>query len=133
SPKGARRTRGGSAKARAWVLKPVAFRRHPRRVCAISGSASRFADAYREFRYHARPVAEPILDECFRDIKENPPDLSDTALARMRTLMCDAVPDCLVTEYEHLVNGLDRPDPNDRHVLATAIRAKCAGTRHVQS
>ena len=37
--------------------------------------------------------------------------------------MCAAVRDCLVTDYEALVDGLKLPDPNDRHVLAAAIRA----------
>lgn len=32
-----------------------------------------------------------------------------------------AVPDCLVTGYEHLIDQLSLPDPNDRHVMAAAI------------
>ena len=67
--------------------------------------------------------SEEILDECFRSIKENRADLSDAALSRARALMREAVPDCLVTGHEHLVQGLDLPDPDDRHVLAAAIRA----------
>jgi predicted nucleic acid-binding protein len=67
--------------------------------------------------------SEEILDECFRNIKENRADLSDAALSRTRALMREAVPDCLVTGHEHLVQGLDLPDPDDRHVLAAAIRA----------
>ncbi|HEU4632065.1 MAG TPA: PIN domain-containing protein [Gemmatimonadaceae bacterium] len=51
------------------------------------------------------------------------PDLRSEALARTRELMIAAVPDCLVTGYEHLIDGLDLPDPDDRHVLAAAIRA----------
>ncbi len=31
--------------------------------------------------------------------------------------------DCLVTGYEDFIDGLVLPDPNDRHVLASAIRA----------
>ena len=34
-----------------------------------------------------------------------------------------AVPDCLVTNYEALGPNLELPDPDDRHVLAAAIRA----------
>jgi hypothetical protein len=34
-----------------------------------------------------------------------------------------AIPDCLVTGFEDLVEGLHLPDPEDRHVLAAAIRA----------
>lgn len=33
-----------------------------------------------------------------------------------------AVPDCLVTGYEEIIDGLQLPDPDDRHVLAAAIR-----------
>jgi predicted nucleic acid-binding protein len=32
-----------------------------------------------------------------------------------------AIPDCLVTGYEHLIEALRLPDPADRHVLAAAI------------
>jgi hypothetical protein len=35
--------------------------------------------------------------------------------------MNQAVPDCLVTAYESLIDGLHLPDPDDRHVLAAAI------------
>ncbi len=34
-----------------------------------------------------------------------------------------AVPDSLITGYEDVVESLDLPDPEDRHVLAAAIRA----------
>lgn len=36
--------------------------------------------------------------------------------------MCEAVADCLVTGHEPLIGGLTLPDPDDRHVLAAAIR-----------
>jgi hypothetical protein len=35
-----------------------------------------------------------------------------------------AVPDCLVTDYRGLVDSVTLPDPNDRHVLAAAIRGE---------
>jgi hypothetical protein len=35
-----------------------------------------------------------------------------------------AVRDCLVAGYENLIEKLTLPDPDDRHVLAAAIRAK---------
>jgi hypothetical protein len=38
--------------------------------------------------------------------------------------MNHAVRDCLVTGYEPLVDALDLPDPDDRHVLAAAIKAR---------
>lgn len=46
------------------------------------------------------------------------------ALERVRDRMREAVPDCLVTGYEPLVAGLVLPDPDDRHVLAAAIRGR---------
>lgn len=64
-----------------------------------------------------------ILDECFRNILANRPDLSPGTLQRTRELMNKAVADSLVTGFEHLVDGLDLPDPDDRHVLAAAVRA----------
>jgi len=35
-----------------------------------------------------------------------------------------AVRDCLVVGYEPLIEILDLPDPDDRHVLAAAIKVK---------
>jgi hypothetical protein len=54
---------------------------------------------------------EQILDEMERAIVRRQP-------ARTRRLMCDGVPDCLVTGYEHLIEALQLPDVDDRHVLA---------------
>jgi predicted nucleic acid-binding protein len=67
--------------------------------------------------------SEAILDECFRSIVEQRPDLKESALHRTRDLMTQAIPDCLIDEYEDLIHGLPLPDPDDRHVLAAAIRA----------
>jgi predicted nucleic acid-binding protein len=65
-----------------------------------------------------------ILDEVFRNLAANRPDLDPERLARTRELMNKAVRDCLVTGYEPLVDVLDLPDPDDRHVLAAAIKAR---------
>jgi predicted nucleic acid-binding protein len=67
--------------------------------------------------------SERILDECFENILRNRPDLSPAALRRTRELMCDAVPDCLITGYEPLEGAITLPDPDDRHVVAAALRA----------
>lgn len=63
-----------------------------------------------------------ILDEVFRNLKKNRPDLDPAKLDRTRDLMCQAVDDCLVTGYEDLISALSLPDQDDRHVLAAAIR-----------
>jgi predicted nucleic acid-binding protein len=67
---------------------------------------------------------EQILDEVFRNIRKNRPDLSEEQLLRTRSLMLTAVRDCLVTGHEPLIPSVDLPDPDDRHVLAAAIRAR---------
>lgn len=67
--------------------------------------------------------SEQILDECFRAIQRQRPELPAEALARTRHLMTVAVADCMVSGFEPLVNGLELPDVDDRHVLAAAIRA----------
>jgi predicted nucleic acid-binding protein len=64
-----------------------------------------------------------ILDECFSNILEQRPDLSAAQLNRTRELMVRAIPDCMVEGFDDLIAGLSLPDPDDRHVLATAIRA----------
>ncbi len=51
-------------------------------------------------------------------------DLSREQLERTRELMNAHVRDCLVTGYESLIDGLELPDPNDRHVLAAAVRTR---------
>ena len=65
---------------------------------------------------------DDILDECFAALRSNRPDLDPERLDRTRRLMGTAVRDCLVTGHEPLIEGLELPDPDDRHVLAAAIR-----------
>lgn len=65
-----------------------------------------------------------IHDEWTRNVLAARPDLKPEQLARTRTLMNAAVPDALVTGYESLIDGLSLPDPDDRHVLAAAVRAR---------
>ncbi len=66
---------------------------------------------------------EAIRDEWVRNVLADNPALSPGRLARTRTLMNEAVRDCLVTGYEGLIGTLALPDPDDRHVLAAAIHA----------
>lgn len=40
--------------------------------------------------------------------------------------MGQAIPDSLVVGYETLIPGLELPDPDDRHVLAAAIRCNAS-------
>jgi hypothetical protein len=63
-----------------------------------------------------------IHEEWKRNLLVNRPDLSQDQIDRTSALMDLAIPDGLVRGHEALINGLDLPDPNDRHVLAAAIR-----------
>jgi predicted nucleic acid-binding protein len=64
--------------------------------------------------------SEAIHNEWTRSVLEQRPELR-TQLARTRQLMDTHVMDSLVTGYERLIDTLDLPDPDDRHVLAAAI------------
>lgn len=63
-----------------------------------------------------------IHSEWSRNLIADRPELADR-LSRTIELMDKAVPDSLVTGHEALIDTLTLPDPDDRHVLAAAIRA----------
>ena len=65
-----------------------------------------------------------IHDEWTRNLLKNRPDLHVSRIERTRALMNQHVRDCLVHHFEHLIAALQLPDPDDRHVLAAAIRAR---------
>lgn len=75
--------------------------------------------------YRARWSAR-IHDEWKRNLLINRPDLDRTQLDRTSSLMDEAVPDALVSDYEPLMGGLDLPDEDDRHVLAAAIKCNAS-------
>jgi hypothetical protein len=64
-----------------------------------------------------------IHDEWIRSVLKKRTDLSAEQLKRTRELMDSNVRDGLVTGYESLIDAVSLPDPDDRHVLAAAIRA----------
>lgn len=67
--------------------------------------------------------SDRILDECFASIRRDRADLSVEQLERTRRLMHAAIPAANVVRYESLMIGMELPDPDDRHVLAAAVRA----------
>jgi predicted nucleic acid-binding protein len=72
--------------------------------------------------YRAR-WTDDIHDEWISSLLERRPDLDPAKLQRTRTLMDENVLDCKVTGYQELIPSLTLPDPDDRHVLAAAIKA----------
>lgn len=76
-------------------------------------------------RFRARWTAL-IHDEWVRNLLRNRPELDPSQLQRTVDLMNEAVPDALVTGHEDLIDSLTLPDPDDRHVLAAAIRSNAS-------
>lgn len=65
---------------------------------------------------------ERIHEEWMRNVLKNRPDIPPEKLERTRSLMDKHCHDCLVDNYEGLIGALTLPDPDDRHVLAAAIK-----------
>lgn len=73
--------------------------------------------------YRARWTTQ-VHEEWKRNLLKNRPNLTRENLDRTSSLMNKAVPDGLVTDYEPLIHGLQLPDSDDRHVLASASLKK---------
>nr|NLI49277.1 PIN domain-containing protein [Propionibacterium sp.] len=73
-----------------------------------------------------RPLwSQRILDEVIAAIEEIHPDLAADGRARRRVSTMDAAfEDASVTGWENLVEGIDLPDRDDRHVVAAAQRGR---------
>ncbi len=65
-----------------------------------------------------------VHEEWISALLEKRSDLTREKLERTRVLMDRHAADALVTGYEDLIPGLELPDPDDRHVLAAAIRGQ---------
>ncbi|BCB17331.1 hypothetical protein OCUBac02_02250 [Bosea sp. ANAM02] len=68
-----------------------------------------------------------IHDEWIRNLLAKRPELDPARLVRTREKMNDAVLGCIVEDYEDLIAAIELPDPDDRHVLAAAIRTGADG------
>ncbi|MFZ6711988.1 PIN domain-containing protein [Undibacterium sp. TC9W] len=61
-----------------------------------------------------------IHDEWTRNLIKNRPELADKVKLTV-ALMNETIDDCLIENYEYVIDSLNLPDANDRHVLAAAI------------
>lgn len=74
--------------------------------------------------YQAR-FTNQIHEEWIRAVLKQRPHLARASLEATRDLMNAKIPGALVEGYQGLIEGLQLPDPNDRHVLAAAIHSGC--------
>lgn len=73
------------------------------------------ADAFRAL------WSDAVNHEWMVALARDRPDLSPSAIARVRALMEAHVAHAVVSGYEEIIPTLSLPDPDDRHVLAAAI------------
>ena len=63
-----------------------------------------------------------IHDEWIKTACANHPGVDPTKWARLRSLMDAHAEDCLVRDFEPLIDVITLPDADDRHVLAAAVK-----------
>ena len=66
-----------------------------------------------------------IHDEWIEALLKKEPHREREKLNKVKELMNSHVYDAVIEGYESLIAGIKLPDPNDRHVLAAAIKGKC--------
>jgi predicted nucleic acid-binding protein len=70
--------------------------------------------------------SDKIVDEFVRAVVQTRHTVKPESMRRTVELMNGAFPDARVAGYGKLIKALRLPDPDDRHVLAAAIKAKAA-------
>jgi hypothetical protein len=69
---------------------------------------------------------DEIHDEWIRTLVADVPGIPIERLQITRKLMNDALPDAMVTGYRAHLEAITLPDPDDRHVVAAAIKARAS-------
>ncbi|MGM0381069.1 MAG: PIN domain-containing protein [bacterium] len=67
---------------------------------------------------------EKIHEEWISNLLENREDLTREQLNRTKNLMNRHARDPLVTNYKYLIDSIELPDEDDRHVVAAAIHGR---------
>ena len=68
--------------------------------------------------------SEQVQDEWKRNLLAKRGDLTEGQLEKTVVAMDTNFKESNVTEFESLIEGLELPDPDDRHVLALAIKSE---------
>lgn len=68
-------------------------------------------------------LTEEILDEMVRVVRTKYPDISAEQGESLKAAIIRAVPDSLVTGYDHALGASSIGDPDDHHVVAAAVHA----------
>lgn len=74
--------------------------------------------------FYCAKWSDAVHDEWIGALLRNRPDITSTRLERTRRLMNAHVRDAVVSGFEDLVPTIRLPDPDDRHVVAAAIRGE---------
>lgn len=69
---------------------------------------------------------DEIHEEWISNLLINRSDIKRKHLEKTKDMMNMHVRDCIVDEYQGLIESLSLPDQNDRHVLAAAIHSECS-------
>lgn len=69
-----------------------------------------------------------IQEEWMRNLLKNRPDITEKNILKTVKAMNVAFPDAEVGRFMPIINDIELPDPDDRHVLAAAIKA---GATHI--
>src|SRR5438105_5007018 len=109
---------------RNWEFSLGPFHGVLRRECVVRIGAAEFPHASGAVGAVPRQMVGRVHEEWMTALLRNRTDLSREKLERTRMLMDQHAEDALVTGYEDLIEGLHLPDPDDRHVLAAAIRGR---------
>lgn len=104
---------------------------HSPRFVAVLDACVLYPAPIRDLLLHLASVnlytpkwTEIIHAEWMRNLLLNRPDLTAAQLQKTKEAMCGAFPAADVTHFEALVEALELPDPDDRHLLAAAIRCQ---------
>lgn len=77
-----------------------------------------------DLEIYAPKWSEIIQEEWVRNLLKNRPDLSKAKLQQTVQTMNAAFPDAEVHAFEELIDLIELPDPDDRHVVAASIKCK---------